>query len=150
MHNVRATVVVLSVLVAGMWGLLTGCAGQDVDATQPALAAALTPPIADVPIPRGFRMESRSSARVIPGSNVRIVDHYYKGHADLLPVVRFYRDRLPENGWVLTSQQQMPGDQFVLTYTKAHEDLAVSIMPGTFDMHIRVQIMPSARAGAAR
>lgn len=112
------------------------------DTTQPALIPSITSPIADVPVPAGFSMRGNSTSQVIPSSGLRFVDHQYTGDDDVLPVVRFYRDQLPQRGWTLVDQSQVH-KEITLHFTKNNENCAVSVWPGTLDTHIRIKIDPA-------
>jgi hypothetical protein len=103
-------------------------------------------PIADVPIPIGYTMSSDSTSKVVPGNQIRFVDHHYKGDADLLPLVKFYRDHMPEFKWNLVDQNQTAGSEVTMHYTKNSEDCYVSLTPGRFGYtYIRVRIDPIGR-----
>jgi len=135
----------LAVLMLG----LPGCSwfrGSDSAATQPALIAAPVSPVADVPIPSGFWMDSTaSSAHVIPGSGVRFVEHYYKGTDGYLAVVRFYRDQMPAFGWTMGPQSQNTDTSFTMSFVKGNEDALITVSEGTFRSYVHVHIAPTAR-----
>ena len=107
-------------------------------------------PIADVPVPTGFKMTSDSISRVVPASGLRIVDHQYKGNDAYLPVVRFYRDQMPDKGWTLVEQTQASGNEIALHYTKGNEDCVVTVSSGTFDTRVRVKIDPKTGPAAPK
>jgi len=128
---------------------LSGCnALTSKDKNAPLIPAA-NAPIADVPIPAGFTMTSDSTSKVVPGNQIRFVDHRYKGEEDVLPIVKFYRDLMPENKWNLVDQNQSRGTEVTLHYTKNNEDCYVMITPGSFGMsYIRIKIDPMGRDAA--
>jgi hypothetical protein len=113
------------------------------------LVAAADSPVADAPVPAGFWMTSESRSSVTPGTQLRFVDHYYKGSEALLPVVAFYREQMPKNGWTLLNQQQQMGGDWLLTFTKGSEDLMISLSEGTFHLTIHMRLEPAARGAAA-
>jgi hypothetical protein len=126
------------VLVLGGCGLFSSKSGG------PLIADARSP-IVDVPVPAGFSMSDESSSKVIPASGLRMVNHRYTGHDDLLPIVDFYKQLLPTKGWVLADQSQQPGQEVSLHYTKKSEECSVTISERTFDTVIRVKIDPLPR-----
>lgn len=127
---------------------LPACQTGSGNANTPLIASSSSP-IADVPIPAGFAMRGGSQSYVTPNGQLRFVNHHYKGSEDMLPVVRFYRDQLPNNGWNLVSQQQA-GDAVVLNFTKGSEDLIVTVKEGTLHTHVNVRLHPAARPAATR
>lgn len=116
-------------------------------ASDAPLIVSASSPVADVPIPAGFYMTSESRSSLTPGTNLRFVDHFYKGTDGFMPVVNFYRQQLPEKGWTINTQQQS-GDNVVLTCTKASETLVLTIWEGTRHTHVHANIVPSARNAA--
>ncbi|HUO10386.1 MAG TPA: hypothetical protein VM008_18920 [Phycisphaerae bacterium] len=111
------------------------------------LVPATTSPIADVPVPVGFSMNDASTSKV-EASGLRFVDHKYDGSDDVLPVIRFYKDQMPAKGWTFVSQNQLVHNEISLHYTKGSEDCTVTVTPGSFHTHIRVQIDPAGRNAA--
>jgi hypothetical protein len=135
------TLVIAAAAVPGC-SILGGGSAQDSGAN---LITAPNPPIADVPVPAGFSLvQKKSNSKVIPSSNVRFVDHLYSGREDFLPVVRFYRDQLPANGWQWVDQTQT-GSEMSLHFTKNNEDCRITIRSGTLNTHIRIRIDPMGR-----
>jgi len=146
-----ARVVSCVVCLAFAGATLTGCNlfGPPKDKNAPLIPAA-NAPIADVPLPAGFTMvTSDSTSKVIPGNKIRFVDHHYKGEDDVLPVVKFYREQMPERGWNLVDQNQAKGNEVSLHYTKNSEDCYVTINPSGFGFtYIRIRIDPMGRDAA--
>jgi hypothetical protein len=105
-------------------------------------------PIADVPIPAGFTMTSESTSKVVNADQIRFVDHHYKGSDDPLPVVKFYKEQMPTQGWTWIDQTQPPGKEVTLHFTKKTEDCFITVSKGTLDTHIRVKIDPASRTTA--
>jgi len=139
MSSIRLGSLALAVCIPVAFAALPACSHHS--NTQPSLIASASSPIADVPVPAGFSMESNSTSSVVASSSLRIVDHYYKGSDDFLPVVHFYRDQMPQKGWNLLDQNQA-GEKVTLHFSKNSEECYVAINSGTFDSHIRVQIFP--------
>jgi hypothetical protein len=142
MRRAGVAVLAASVGVFAAVGVPACSSNHAADTTQPALIPSITSPIADVPVPAGFSMTSNSTSQVIPSSGLRFVDHQYKGDDDVLPVVRFYRDQLPQRGWTLVDQSQLH-KEITLHFTKNNENCAVTVWPGTLDTHIRIKIDPA-------
>ena len=129
--------VTMSILV------LAGCS-QSGSSLSSELIPSASSPVADAPVPAGFSlMKSQSTSRVILTSNRRSVDHQYSGSDDYLPVVRFYQDQMPKNGWTMVDQNQSQRDT-TLHFTKANEDCFVTVIPGGLvtHTHIRIRIDP--------
>lgn len=122
--------------------LTVGC-GAKKDPNAPLLPSA-TPPIEDVPVPAGFSMTGESTSKV-EGTGLRFVDHKYEGGDDFLPVVRFYKDHMPEKGWQFVDQNQLPHNEISLHYSKNSEDCTITVTPGSMHTHIRVKIDPTGR-----
>src|SRR5450755_3100566 len=96
------------VLVVAGWSVFQGCSWFNKSPAGP-LIGDVRSPIADVPVPAGFSMTGDSTSKVDFASGLRIVDHFYKGSDDYLPVVQFYRDQMPQKGWGLVEQNQAAG-----------------------------------------
>ncbi len=122
---------------------LTACNHPSNTATM-ALIPAVSSPIADVPIPAGFTMTGDSTSKV-ESTGLRFVDHKYAGSDDFLPVVRFYKDQMPTKGWTFVDQNQLVHNEISLHFTKNSEDCIITVTPGSFHSHIRVQIDPTGR-----
>ncbi len=130
---------VCTLAVAG----LSACNGVS-NRENPDLIPAVASPIADVPIPAGFRMTGDSTSKV-EASGLRFVDHKYDGTDDLLPLVKFYKDQMPTKGWSFVDQNQLLHNEIVLHFSKNSEDCMITINPGSFHSHVRVQIDPAGR-----
>ncbi len=130
----------LALVVGATVVALAGCGNKN---TGQNLITAPNSPIADVPIPAGFDIDlGRSNSTVVPATQFRSVYHEYKGKDDLLPVVRFYRDQMPQKGWNAVDQQQVK-DSVTLRFTKGKEDCSVTVWEGTLHTHIQVRIGPA-------
>lgn len=124
----------------------TGCdTFTNRSATQPALIASATSPIADVPVPAGFTMvDSESTSKVVAATGLRFVDHRYRGPDGYLAVVRFYREELPNRGWKFIDQNQVK-EEITLRFSKNNEEVVVTTWDGVRHGHIRIKIDPAAR-----
>jgi hypothetical protein len=118
---------------------LGGCGLFNAKSSGPLIADARSP-IVDVPVPAGFAMSDESTSKVIPGGGLRVVNHRYVGYEDVLPVVEFYKQTMPTKGWVLADQNQQPGQEVILHYTKKSEECNVTVSERTFDTVILVKI----------
>jgi hypothetical protein len=85
------------------------------------------------------------STSKVEASGLRFVDHKYEGSDDFLPIVKFYKDQMPTKGWTFVDQNQLPHNEVRLHFTKNSEDCVVTVDPGRFRSHIRVQIDPAGR-----
>jgi hypothetical protein len=132
--------VVIALLLA--FGTVSCTGGHNKNAP---LVAATNAPIADVPVPAGFTMTPDSTSKVVPGNNLRFVDHRYKGSDDAMPVAKFYRDQLPQQGWTWVDQNQARGGEISLHFTKKNEDCFITVTPGTWDTYVRIRIDPVGR-----
>ncbi|MCL5770367.1 MAG: hypothetical protein M1588_03535 [Planctomycetes bacterium] len=127
--------------------LLAGCSQNH----QALLSPAINPPIADVPVPSGFRIDlSRSQATVVPNSNLRMVNQFYKGSDPRLSVARFFMHYMPTDGWNMLQETQGP-QGIILSFKnkKNRENCTVTVKRGWFHTHLYIVIAPGGRAGAA-
>lgn len=144
----------IGILVVAALGLAAGCAGnpQTIDASSgaprqamptAALVAMGRPPIPDLPVPIGFRLDEDVS-RDYAMAGARFVDHYYKGSADKLSVKRFYERQMLTNRWVLTTSMFARGD-VILDFEKDTERCRIDITDGSlFDAtHIKIRLWTS-------
>ncbi len=125
---------------------IAGCSSSS-DRDGP-LISDIHSPIADVPMPAGFKMdknEKESFSDVYGSSGLRFVRHLYSGGDNYMMVTKFYREQMPQKKWVFSYQTQ-EGETITLTYTKNNEDCIIVIKPTTFGTSVRVRIMPSPRA----
>jgi hypothetical protein len=144
MQSARALSAAVLLIFAA--GAIPGCQLFSQRDKNAPLVAEINPPVADVPIPVGFVMTPDSSSKVVPGNAIRFVDHRYKGTDDVLPVVKFFRDHLPEKGWTWVDQSQARGNEVTLHYTKGNEHLYVTVNPGSWNrVYVRVKIDPAGR-----
>lgn len=103
---------------------------------RPELAAISRPPVADLPVPRGFRLnESRSRTFAEAGS--RYVDHVYEGNAGKYTLSRFYKRHMPIYRWVLTTDMLVQGE-IILDFEKDNERARIIIGQGNIIVPSRV------------
>ena len=67
-------------------------------AKRPELAATSSPPVPDLPVPQGFRLDE-SRSRTFASAGSRYVDHVYEGNADKYTIARFYKRQMPISRW---------------------------------------------------
>ncbi len=116
----------------------TGAPRQAPPVTE--LVARSRPPIADLPIPIGFKIDERNSRDYSPGGG-RFVDHKYKGSAPKLAVKRFYERQMPVSRWVRTMTKFVRGE-ISLDFEKETERCRITISDGSWftKTAIRVEI----------
>ena len=112
------------------------------------LVARSQPPIPDLPVPIGFKIDENKS-RDYSFSGARFVDHVYKGDANKLRVKRFYERQMPINRWAITTSMFVRGD-IMLDFEKETERCRVIISDSTFlwifhATYIKVQLWTSGR-----
>jgi len=92
------------------------------------LVPSARPPIPDLPVPIGFKMdEGKSLDYALHGA--RFVNHKYKGGAEKLAVKRFYERYMPINRWTLTTAMFVSGD-IMMDFEKDNERCRVTITDG--------------------
>lgn len=89
------------------------------------LVAQNRPPIPDLPVPIGFKLDYNKSRDYAPGG-ARFVDHTYKGSADVFAVKRFYERQMKTSRWVLTMSKFVRGE-VTLDFEKETERCRISI-----------------------
>jgi hypothetical protein len=84
------------------------------------LVAQSSPPVADLPVPVGFKLDE-SKSRNYESSGVRFIDHTYRGRGAVKDaVVKFYRRQMSNKGWNLRGSQMVRGT-VLLRYEKGNE-----------------------------
>ena len=121
----------------------TGAPRQAPPVTE--LVAQSRPPVPDVPVPIGFRLDQGASRDYAPGG-ARFVDHTYAGGANKLAVKRFYQRQMPISRWVLTMAKFVRGD-ITLDYEKDTERCRITISDGSLwrRTYIKVDLWTSGR-----
>jgi hypothetical protein len=102
-----------------------GSGASSTPAGSRGLVAMARTPVADVPVPIGFKIDDAVS-RSYESAGARFVDHTYTGKADKIDTERFYRQQMPNKGWVLRDAQMVRG-MYLLSYEKAGEKCDVRI-----------------------
>jgi len=129
-----------TMLIAAGLAWISGCNGQTetIDASSGAprqvrpateLVAQSRPPIPDLPVPIGFKLDQGKSRDYAPGG-ARFVDHTYKGSGAKLAVKRFYERQMPINRWVCTMAMFVRGD-ITLDFEKESERCLIVITHGS-------------------
>ena len=100
-------------------GAATATTGNNGDDAAPAklgrvgLIPQFQPPIADLPVPIGFKLAEKIS-RTYESGGTRTVDHTYEGRDDKFDVDRFYVEQMPLKGWKAKAKRMERG---VITQT---------------------------------
>ena len=68
----------------------------------------IQPPIADLPVPIGFKLAEKIS-RTYESGGSRTVDHTYEGRDDKFDVERFYVEQMPLKGWKAVAKRMERG-----------------------------------------
>jgi hypothetical protein len=103
-------------------------AGSNRPEPVPELVGQARPPVADLPVPLGFKLDQGRSRSFATGG-VRWVDHVYKGSADKFAVARFYKRNMPISKWELMTDMFVQG-KIILTFEKPGEASRVEIRDG--------------------
>lgn len=112
------------------------------------LRAVRNPPIPDLPVPSGFRLdENRSHSFAEAG--IRYVEHCYKygGHTDKHAVARFYKRHMPYSRWTLVTDMFVKGN-VILDFEKDSERCRVTITRGRGFSSVQVQALVWTRGHA--
>jgi len=141
--------------------LLAGCNNQPntVDtsggayrevSTPVQLVAQARPPILDLPVPIGFRLDETRS-RNFAAAGARYVDHLYRGSGDKFAVARFYKRHMPISRWVLVTDMFVQGD-IMLDFEKESERCRIIISQGGLfnNCTIKVQLWTTGRIPTAQ
>jgi hypothetical protein len=125
----RKTIISASLLV--MLCTLSGCAWFSGDVNPGyELAAVSKPPVADLPVPLGFKLDEGSS-RSNDSGVARFIDHLYTGSASKFAVSRFYKKAMTARKWRFVSETFSLGDQN-LRFERPGEKCSVSISSGSW------------------
>ncbi|MCK4625291.1 MAG: hypothetical protein KAV00_08280 [Phycisphaerae bacterium] len=109
------------------------------------LIAKARPPIHDMPIPIGFKLDENRS-RNFTAAGARYVDHLYKGSADKWVVARFYKRQMPTNRWTFVTDIFAQGD-LRLDFERETERCQIIIGKGSLfnPTYIKVQLWTTGR-----
>lgn len=127
-------------------GLTAGCGGGDgaIKRLNPRDA----PYLEGVPVPKGFRLDSRGTEQLESGG-VRVARHVYVGSADPYAVRDFYQEQMPLLGWNRVSGPDIVRERISLRFEKRHEECTVEITGGLFGRStIEVIVRPFSRAAS--
>ena len=109
----------------------SGCAWFSGDANPGyELAAVAKPPVADLPVPLGFKLDEDHS-RSNDSGVARFVDHLYWGSASKFAVSRFYKKAMVARRWRFVSETFSLGEQN-LRFEKSGEKVSVFITSGSW------------------
>jgi hypothetical protein len=117
---------------------LTGCDNQsdsyartapNQPAVSPGLLPKASPPIPDVPVPVGFKLDMKHSRDDDTGV-ARFVDHLYKGRTDRWKVLEFYREQMPVSRWTRVHDGLAQG-RHTLEFEKGSERCVVTLRKGS-------------------
>jgi len=146
----------LLLCVAAAAVLVSGCnrQGHAVDTSggvtrqvsvAPGLVAQARPPIPDVPVPVGFRLDQRKS-RNFAAAGTRYVDHRYRGGDDKYAVARFYKSHMPISRWALVTDMFVQGN-ILLDFEKETERCRITIDDGCLfhASHLTIQLWTTGR-----
>ncbi len=105
----------------------TAPAGQP--AAPPGVLPKARPPIGDVPVPVGFKLDMKRSRNDDTGV-ARFVDHLYKGRTDRWKVLEFYREQMPVSRWTCVHDGLAQG-RHTLEFEKGSERCVVTVRNGS-------------------
>jgi hypothetical protein len=142
----------VAALLAAMTASVCGCgwfekkesgeaAGATGTAARPAPAhlPQVNPPISDIPVPIGFKLdESKSRNYAVAG--VRFVDHVYSGSGDKFELKRFYERYMVMNRWVPSTSLFAQG-RLELDFEKGGERSRITIVEGGWLEATRVSVL---------
>jgi len=141
-------------MIAGLCGMallaLTGCeklgiGSSSSDASAPPAREPLPvpmvePPIPDVPVPVGFKLDNPES-RNYGFEGARIIDHVYTGNEDKFALKRFYEHYMASSyRWTQTMDRSPEGGVIQLGFQKGPEDCTVTITEGGFLKATKISI----------
>ena len=109
------------------------------------LIAQARPPIHDMPIPIGFKLDEGRS-RNFTAAGARYVDHLYKGSANKWVVARFYKRQMPTERWTFVTDIFAQGN-ISLDFERETERCQVTIGKGSLfnPTYIKVQLWTTGR-----
>jgi len=107
---------------------------------EPLPVPMVEPPIPDVPVPVGFKLDNADS-RNYGFEGARIIDHVYTGHEDKFLLKRFYEHYMASSyRWTQKMDRSPEGGVIQLDFQKGAEDCTVTITEGGFLQPIKVSI----------
>ncbi len=137
-------------VAAVLWALGLGCGPQAAEPMR--LMAKQRAPVADLPVPMGFRIMEDESEDAYTGRRRLYLRHVYAGSGEPFAVRNFYRDRMPQYKWQLVNAVFAAGTHSMV-FQKGQESctVAISRSKSGWKSGIRVQIiiMPEERGAQA-
>ncbi len=130
--------------------LLTGCTQGEKppEGTVATLAAQPMPPIADVPLPEGFKLDAGKSWSWV-GASQRAVHHLYEGKVDKFATIGFFKQQMPAAKWNMTRDDFTRGTAY-MEFEKNGERCIVQISKGTWFLEPTEVLVMLEPAGGAR
>jgi hypothetical protein len=125
----------------------SGGAMREVSAPVELVAQAI-PPVADLPVPIGFKLDEGRS-RYFAAAGTRYVDHFYKGGADRFAVGRFYKRHMPISRWVAVTDRFVQGD-IILDFEKDMDRCSIIVCKGSLfhSTYIKAKLWTAGRIQA--
>jgi len=107
------------------------------------LRAQARPPIPDLPVPIGFRLDEGKS-RTFEAGGARYIDHVYRGGADKFTVARFFKKQMQISRWTLMASMFVQGN-IRLDFEKGAERCSITITDGDLfnKTHVKMQLWVS-------
>ena len=130
--------VLAALAVVGMLVLALGC-GPDRGEGAATTAPAVSPRLADIPVPAGFKFNANESSDRV-ASGFRFVRHLYEGGANVRQVSEFYRRGMPQLGWIKVEESLVGGRQRLM-FEKNTETCHISIWDD-WGTKVLIQVMP--------
>jgi len=93
----------------------------------------------DVPVPYNFYLIPSKSLSV-ENKSIRISSLHYKGRADRILVINFYKNNMPTYGWELINL--IEGDQTVMNYSNSSEICTILMIGDTSDITLTISLSP--------
>ncbi|MGB2967745.1 MAG: hypothetical protein WBD18_01000, partial [Phycisphaerae bacterium] len=98
------------------------------------------PPVADLPVPAGFKFNEQDSLDRL-ASGLRFIRHLYEGSAKVRQVAEFYRRQMPTAGWTLVEESFSSGRQR-FQFEKGRESCHISIWDD-WGTKLLIQVFPA-------
>ncbi len=102
------------------------------------LIARSRPPISDLPIPVGFKLDE-SKSRNHESGGFRHIYHVYTGAGDKFAVKRFYERHMPISRWVLMSYRFGTG-KIIMDFEKETEHCDIRITHGGWFRRVKIEV----------
>jgi hypothetical protein len=129
--------VLMALALVAIFALAMGCG--DNNRGPDTLGGTVLTPVADVPVPAGFKFKMDQSSERKSGT-FRFIRHMYEGSASVRETTEFYRTSMPRNGWLLVDETLQNGRQRLL-FDKGNESCHISIYDD-WGTKVLIQILP--------